>query len=606
MKYLTNINLNGNQLERAKFQSVTTLQSVQSPFAGQHVWCTGDNQEYVYDGSKWVNAVSQGDYTFSDGIKESAGRVVGLDFATGVAAGNVTLTADSNGLAASVAEASTSAKGIIEIATDSEAATGTSEVLAVNPKQLKTKVDANDAITGATKTKITYDAKGLVTSGADLEASDIPALDSAKVTTLGSYEKASSAVAIATTDSLNAALGKLEYKADSAVVANTAITGATKTKITYDSKGLVTAGADLAASDIPDISATYVAVTEKGAASGVAELDSNGKVPSSQLPSYVDDVVDLLAIADTAPATCAKGDMYYNTSSKKVFTATATDTWGETGADPEKGKIYVNLANDGCYRWSGSEMINITNPIGAATTSTPGIVELATDAEATTGTDAVLAVTPAALKAAMEDAEIAFTHKTFDANGTGNSLSNVEVADFASGVVVDSTTGIAAVSSASDSKLVSEKAAATSLATKQALVASATNNDIATLDANGQTKDSGKAFVTTLGPATGTGHATDAQIATADAVRAAIDAAAGAAAHKEVEHFDADKATFANGQVTWSFDNPFADADVMVQIKQSDNEVVIADVDTDASTITITFNANAMPDDNAYKAVMIG
>ena len=41
------------------------------------------------------------------------------------------------------------------------------------------------------------------------------------------------------------------------VDANTSITGATKCKITYDSKGLVTAGADLTASDIPDISATY-------------------------------------------------------------------------------------------------------------------------------------------------------------------------------------------------------------------------------------------------------------------------------------------------------------------------------------------------------------
>lgn len=38
-----------------------------------------------------------------------------------------------------------------------------------------------------------------------------------------------------------------------AVAANASITGATKTKITYDSKGLVTAGADLAASDIPAI-----------------------------------------------------------------------------------------------------------------------------------------------------------------------------------------------------------------------------------------------------------------------------------------------------------------------------------------------------------------
>ena len=38
---------------------------------------------------------------------------------------------------------------------------------------LDLKVDENAAITGATKTKITYDAKGLVTAGADIVASDI-------------------------------------------------------------------------------------------------------------------------------------------------------------------------------------------------------------------------------------------------------------------------------------------------------------------------------------------------------------------------------------------------------------------------------------------------
>ena len=32
--------------------------------------------------------------------------------------------------------------------------------------------------------------------------------------------------------------------------------------------------------------------SQKGAASGLAELDANGKVPSSQLPSYVDDVIE--------------------------------------------------------------------------------------------------------------------------------------------------------------------------------------------------------------------------------------------------------------------------------------------------------------------------
>lgn len=55
----------------------------------------------------------------------------------------------------------------------------------------------------------------------------------------------------------------LNYSDVGAVGANTAITGSTKTKITYDSKGLVTSGADLSASDIPDISATYETKSNK-------------------------------------------------------------------------------------------------------------------------------------------------------------------------------------------------------------------------------------------------------------------------------------------------------------------------------------------------------
>lgn len=110
-----------------------------------------------------------------------------------------------------------------------------------------------------------------------------------------------------------------------AVAENAAITGGTATKITYDAKGLVTAGAQLSASDIPDLSANYIPVSQKGTASGVATLDASGKVnstqipdlsgsyipvaqkgtasgvatlgedgrvPSSQLPSYVDDVIE--------------------------------------------------------------------------------------------------------------------------------------------------------------------------------------------------------------------------------------------------------------------------------------------------------------------------
>jgi hypothetical protein len=52
-----------------------------------------------------------------------------------------------------------------------------------------TYVVANSAITGATATKITFDAKGLVTAGTTLAATDIPNLDAAKITS-GTFDAA--------------------------------------------------------------------------------------------------------------------------------------------------------------------------------------------------------------------------------------------------------------------------------------------------------------------------------------------------------------------------------------------------------------------------------
>ena len=105
---------------------------------------------------------------------------------------------------------------------------------------------------------------------------------------------------------------------------------------------------------------TFIAATEKAANNGVATLGADGKVPTSQLPSFVDDVIDLIDIAATAPEHCAEGDKYYNSTSKKIFTATGTDTWGETGADPEGGKIYITTDDEKTFRWSGSTMAEIS------------------------------------------------------------------------------------------------------------------------------------------------------------------------------------------------------------------------------------------------------
>lgn len=78
--------------------------------------------------------------------------------------------------------------------------------------------------------------------------------------------------------------------------------------------------------------ALKIPLAEKGAANGVAELGVDGKVPSAQLPSYVDDVIEVATFA-ALPAT------------------------GETG------KIYVTLDTNYSYRWSGSTYVFIGRPI---------------------------------------------------------------------------------------------------------------------------------------------------------------------------------------------------------------------------------------------------
>lgn len=103
----------------------------------------------------------------------------------------------------------------------------------------------------------------------------------------------------------------------------------------------------------------FILASEKGNSNGVATLDNSGKVPSSQLPSYVDDVIECLNFTDTAPASCVVDDHYYNTSTKKLHKATATNTWGPA-IDPVGGKIYVNLTNSKTYRWGGTDMAEIS------------------------------------------------------------------------------------------------------------------------------------------------------------------------------------------------------------------------------------------------------
>ena len=115
-------------------------------------------------------------------------------------------------------------------------------------------------------------------------------------------------------------------------LSTTGVTAGDYAVVTVDAKGRVTHGRALTAADIPQLDVSKidgaVAATQKGVAGGVATLDSNGLIPTSQLPGFVDDVLEF--------------------DDQVSFPATgATD------------KLYVALDTNLVYRWSGSTYVMI-------------------------------------------------------------------------------------------------------------------------------------------------------------------------------------------------------------------------------------------------------
>lgn len=140
--------------------------------------------------------------------------------------------------------------------------------------------------------------------------------------------------------------------ADKAIVGG--VTSALADKVDkVTGKGLSTNDYDNTAKGIVDgvtsALAGKVSTTSVGSANGVAELDANGKVPSSQLPSYVDDTVE----------------GYLNSVDGKFYADSSytTEIAGETG------KIYVTLDTNKTYRWSGSGFVEISESLALGETS---------------------------------------------------------------------------------------------------------------------------------------------------------------------------------------------------------------------------------------------
>lgn len=104
----------------------------------------------------------------------------------------------------------------------------------------------------------------------------------------------------------------------------------------------------------------------KGAANGVASLDSGGKIPASQLPAGYDNVDMLQSFVTTNPSSNMQiGQKFYNTTTKKIFTATSATTGVETAVEGGD-KIYINIAENKSYRWTGATMVAVGDGSGVA------------------------------------------------------------------------------------------------------------------------------------------------------------------------------------------------------------------------------------------------
>lgn len=202
------------------------------------------------------------------------------------------------------------------------------------------------------------------------------------------------------------------------------------------------------ASTKPDYTASEVgaiATTAKGTANGVAELDENGKVPSAQLPSYVDDVLEYASVS--------------------VFPATG-----------ESGKIYIALDTNKTYRWSGTTYTEISESLALGETDSTAYA----GNKGKQNADNIAAIQGLIPSSATTSNKLATASDIPDISGKADKS---EMSVNTSG---DQTT--IQLKSGTSATVLNAHQSITGKADK---VTNATENNFAALDANGNLKDSG-------------------------------------------------------------------------------------------------------------------
>lgn len=288
-KWFNGLNLQQNQLENAVIQNLASDPS--SGKAGQIYYNTTDNGYRYYNGTAWVSVSADAikSIVAGNGLTSSGTDTVTISLGTPSASGSGSNTYGSNSVTAdshthqiNLPDATDSAKGVVQLAADNDT---TSTNKAVTPKQLETaRKNAEVSITAG---------NGLTGGGTGHSLSVAMGTPSTVNQTTTNSTTATSHTHELKFNVVNSPAASGNEISFIDTVSQGANGGISATKKTVRSASATQTGVvQLATQDEVNTGANTTKVITpatlgKGKAGGVASLDSNSKIITSQLPDYL-------------------------------------------------------------------------------------------------------------------------------------------------------------------------------------------------------------------------------------------------------------------------------------------------------------------------------
>lgn len=289
-KWFNGLNLQQNQLENAVIQNLASDPS--SGKAGQIYYNTTDNGYRYYNGTAWVSISADAIKSIVDGdglTSSTSGNAVTISLGTPSASGSGSNTYGSNSITADshthqikLPDATDLAKGVVQLAADNDT---TSTHKAVTPKQLETarknaevSITAGNGLTGGgtgNSLSVEMGTPSTIKQNSTNSTTATSHTHKLEFNTVNSPAASGNEISFIDTVSQGAD-GGISATKKTVRIASTTQTGV----VQLATQDEVNNGTDTT-------KVITLATLRKGKASGVASLDSNSKIITSQLPDYL-------------------------------------------------------------------------------------------------------------------------------------------------------------------------------------------------------------------------------------------------------------------------------------------------------------------------------